>query len=758
VLVSADGSVKLVDMGLARSENLDLSEDMTASGVTLGTFDYISPEQAFDPRDADIRSDLYSLGCTLYFMLTGEPPYTGGTMLQKLISHGKTPPPDPRNLRPNLPEEVVAVMHRMMAKDPQNRYQNARDLLADLNELAYRYGLQRAQSNAVVALPPSNDGLQRLQMHLPWMIAFLLVLMVGGYLELQSTATREAFVIPRPVSAPRPAAATSSNGRPAAADQDPMSRIIEIESAAANSNTGPTNSPTQNATEDGALDPNDLNADPALERASDSDTASNLASRPPRFNGPLPSPPTSELTDNSARPMAQDLISPLDEDVKDESSRSDGSSQSGGIRMQEPSDVVELADGPVASPGNAASEPPAEGLPKPQSVRIVTPSVLSVATRVDQVDRNVDDGAILVSTLTDAIDLAMRFGVGRVEIDVPDLVTGPVAIPQDNMTFVSTVGRTLIRMVSVNTMAIGRSEMINIGNHRTEFKNLDFHWELSQEQVDGGAMFVINDSRLTRFKNCTFTLVNQAIRDGVSFFEIITDPETLPDSETLPGRMFNPDENALPFVALQFDNAIIRGEADLIEMDYAAALQLAWNNGLLAISGRGIETAGALRRPGAMAGSMQLSLSNVTAEIPRGLLRMDLGTGGMYPVSIEREANQCVFLVDPGEPHIEVNNLESLSGDRPEISLRGEDNAYVGSSTLDAPIVVLTDRDGNTETTLMSELASSDDELRPRSTVRWSTPAPQPNSQIYHRLSPTSYRQDGAIFFGFQELDLPPLP
>ena len=87
ILIGGDSKLKLVDMGLARSESLDLSEDMTASGVTLGTFDYISPEQAKDPRDADLRSDIYSLGCTLYFMLTGSPPYPGGTMLQKLLRY-----------------------------------------------------------------------------------------------------------------------------------------------------------------------------------------------------------------------------------------------------------------------------------------------------------------------------------------------------------------------------------------------------------------------------------------------------------------------------------------------------------------------------------------------------------------------------------------------------------------------------------------------------------------------------------------------
>jgi serine/threonine-protein kinase len=448
--------------------------------------------------------------------------------------------------------------------------------------------------------------------------------------------------------------------------------------------------------------------------------------------------------------MAQDAIAPADEQSDQVPPAADS--------MPQDDARSETGNGSGVSGETNASPRESSGLPTPQAVRIVAPSVLSVATRVDQIDRDREDGAILASTLADAVDLAMRFGIGRVEIDVADLVTGPVAIPQDNMTFVSTAGRSLIRMVSINTLTIERSEMLNLGNHRTEFKNLDFHWELSQEQIDGGAMFVINDSRLTRFQNCTFTLVNPAIQDGVSFFEIVTDPDALPDSDTLPGRMFNPDENALPFVALQLDNAIIRGEADLIEMDYAAALQLAWNNGLLAISGRGIDTAGARRRPGATAGSIQLSLSNLTAEIPRGLLRMDLGDEGRHAVSIEREANQCVFLVDSGQPHIEVLNLESVSGERPEVSLRGEDNAYVGSSTLDAAIVTLTDRQGDSATVLMSELAASDDELRPRNSVRWSTPTPQANSQTYHRVTPNQYRQDGAIYFGFQELNLPPLP
>ena len=102
VLITPDGKAKLVDMGLARLEpgGSGRSNDLTASGVTLGTFDYISPEQARDPRSADVRSDLYSLGCSFFYMLTGRPPFPEGTVLQKLLQHQADVPPDPRSAAP----------------------------------------------------------------------------------------------------------------------------------------------------------------------------------------------------------------------------------------------------------------------------------------------------------------------------------------------------------------------------------------------------------------------------------------------------------------------------------------------------------------------------------------------------------------------------------------------------------------------------------------------------------------------------------
>ncbi len=170
ILVTTDGRAKLIDMGLARLQAADNPDgDLTASGVTLGTFDYISPEQARDPRNADVRSDIYSLGCTLFYMLTGRPPFPEGTVLQKLLQHQGDEPPDVRELRPDLPEEVSRVLRRMMAKDPRRRYQDPSKLIMGLLVLAELAGLQRVGPGQTVWVAPREPEVSFLERHLPWL-------------------------------------------------------------------------------------------------------------------------------------------------------------------------------------------------------------------------------------------------------------------------------------------------------------------------------------------------------------------------------------------------------------------------------------------------------------------------------------------------------------------------------------------------------------------------------------------------------------
>lgn len=135
-------SVKILDMGLARfdallSDNPDASVHaaMTNTGVIMGTVDYMSPEQAIRSRDADNRSDIYSLGCTLHFLLTGQPVYQGDTIMARLIAHREQPVPSLQAVCPNSMPQLDAVFHRMIAKKPADRYQSMQELAEDVSAI-----------------------------------------------------------------------------------------------------------------------------------------------------------------------------------------------------------------------------------------------------------------------------------------------------------------------------------------------------------------------------------------------------------------------------------------------------------------------------------------------------------------------------------------------------------------------------------------------------------------------------------------------
>lgn len=135
IIITSAGRAKIVDMGLARHRDA-VAPALTQSGVTLGTFDYISPEQAIEPRLADTRSDIYSLGCTFYHALTGRPPVPDGTAAKKLQHHQQGRPIDPRDLNPAVPDSLAAVLARMMAKDPRERYQRPEQVVRHLIPIA----------------------------------------------------------------------------------------------------------------------------------------------------------------------------------------------------------------------------------------------------------------------------------------------------------------------------------------------------------------------------------------------------------------------------------------------------------------------------------------------------------------------------------------------------------------------------------------------------------------------------------------------
>jgi serine/threonine protein kinase len=154
--------VKLTDLGLAREADDDEFR-VTREGSTVGSIDYMAPEQARDSRAADIRSDLYSLGCTLFHMLAGQPPFNEGSLTERIFKHIEAEPPDVRDFNPETTPDLVRALKRLLAKKPEDRYQTPAELLADLAR-GSRAGPPRRDpgSSDIVPAPqgaaPSSSG------------------------------------------------------------------------------------------------------------------------------------------------------------------------------------------------------------------------------------------------------------------------------------------------------------------------------------------------------------------------------------------------------------------------------------------------------------------------------------------------------------------------------------------------------------------------------------------------------------------------
>jgi serine/threonine protein kinase len=130
------GQVKLLDVGLVRVlESFDTEATMTREGAVLGTVDFLAPEQAANPHAVDFRADLYSLGCTFYFLLAGHIPFPAHSGVEKLMKHQREEPTPLEQVRPGIPPGVVAVVRRLMAKRPENRYPSAAEAAAALQSL-----------------------------------------------------------------------------------------------------------------------------------------------------------------------------------------------------------------------------------------------------------------------------------------------------------------------------------------------------------------------------------------------------------------------------------------------------------------------------------------------------------------------------------------------------------------------------------------------------------------------------------------------
>jgi serine/threonine protein kinase len=179
IMISRNREIKLTDLGLAKEE---LDSSVTQAGMTIGTPHYMSPEQARG-MELDDRSDMYSLGATIYHLLTGRPPFEGKSAAIVMMKHIEEQLPSPQEINPNISDNICAVIGKMMAKAPEDRYPNCDEVVADLER-------------AVQGLPPIGEPVPsaKSSMRMP-------------ALKPQPQAAPQPLAAPQPQVAPQPLAA-----------------------------------------------------------------------------------------------------------------------------------------------------------------------------------------------------------------------------------------------------------------------------------------------------------------------------------------------------------------------------------------------------------------------------------------------------------------------------------------------------------------------------------------------------------------------
>lgn len=208
ILLANSGEVKVADFGLARVTAPGAAPELTQVGMTMGTPLYMSPEQV-EGRPLDPRSDIYSFGVTCYQMLAGAPPFHSETALGVAVQHLKSQPEPLDQLRPDLPPDLCRMVHRMLAKRPEDRYASARELLVDLRTVApiddeeggFDIGSLDADLAGVATATEHLDAVtrtaalarQRQRTRSAWLVAAVIAALAGG--ALAGWLTRRPFLL-----------------------------------------------------------------------------------------------------------------------------------------------------------------------------------------------------------------------------------------------------------------------------------------------------------------------------------------------------------------------------------------------------------------------------------------------------------------------------------------------------------------------------------------------------------------------------------
>ena len=730
VLVTADATVKLVDMGLARLHQVESSsDDLTASGVTLGTFDYISPEQARDPRAADVRSDIYSLGCTLYFMLTGRPPFPDGTALQKLIRHSGEEPDDVRLLRPDLPPRVAGLLSKMLAKKPAQRHQSADELAADIANLADQLDLgsvvHRGQVRVALA-PAEQPWWSRLvQVALATAILIVAILAIDAWLPDSAgtvpTAMRPNLLPPeveppvepvQPTMSPSPGAGASPLVVGPPPDMLPVTNVPKT--------TGPARTKTPSA-----------------------NGASSTASVAPGSG--TTSPTAAPIGDPADAAPAASIGADLAGDPFERSSEPSSSALSSSV---------------LAPPELAASLEPVSG---DLALGSIGPPALDAPAEASKIKRLVVEREIpqvavadteVLTSLAAACRRAAELSLNEIELAWSGpLVESPFEISHPRLTLRAASGYrpTVVFRPPVASLESQR-QMIRLTSgpaSRLTLLGVDLRLELPPESAYGWSLLALRPGQTLELADNILTVqdgdaTRPAVHQQVTMIAI--QPRMM--AETM---QMEPVAGMAAGTTIAIDRTIARGAATLVSMSEDSSLSLRWTQGLLVTPKRLLETTGSAVSPKSL-DRINLTLENVTAACREGLFQMQRRSGAGYQFGLDVSASHCIFVTDPQAPLYEFLGVNELSPS--DLRCSGELNRY---SHPDVAILRYgpTTGAGQATTIDLKDRQNWSTESQPRPLDQWRIP-PSFNRPA-HEQSPSDFllRPGVLVDAGFDPTRLP---
>lgn len=662
IIITPGGRAKLVDLGLARKDSDNASADLTTAGTTLGTFDYISPEQAKDPRNVDVRSDIYSLGCTLYHMLTGEPPYGEGTVLQKLLDHSGKNVPDPAAINRQIPRELSLMVQKMMASDPDDRFQTPEELMFHLMQVAGQLDLRGVNPEGLVWTSPTSSRISFLEKHVGWIataaVLLIVVILLDRYPSLDPAAvnvtqnpapeTSDPGTVPENKTDNISPAASQPNPEP----ETPMVGSLTENPAIASATTPETGNESP-AT--GSMQPDQQNgagdneADNQLARLNMDDPEADLKGI---FNLPLLSSPGSigELID-SEKPTPNKVLRENSDDNQLALSNSVDSKKS----------MVPLAPAPEVKPESEPDPFPKKDANEFRKIEIPAITIINPDGTAGQ-DFKTLDAACAAAEDGSIIELGFT-GVRK---------EAPIHINNKRVRIRAAKDRKpVLQFESVEEPAEGyQTHMIHVANGSLELFEVSIMVDAKDLNTDSWAIFSLKNAHDIRLHQVTITCANTTDQQ-VAIFEMNEPVNQGLDDDSMMGKRPVKESTFIEII-----NSILRCDGQAFSIRETAPTRLEITNSALMIGQSLIDLVGCSNKP--MEGDhLELVLNHSTFLLGSGLAVINSGSIPRELIPLHVSARNNIFFSRSEAPFVLMKGNTNENDFRQKLlTWRGSNNYF----------------------------------------------------------------------------------